>query len=336
MKVLVTGGTGNVGRTAVAYLLQQGYQVRVIGRRPNVTIEGAEYLQCDVNDFDRLLECTKGMEAIVHLAAIANPAFGPGQEIFRVNCAGTFNVFEAAARQGIKRVVTASSINALGFYFGVKSFPIEYFPIDEEHPTFTTDPYSFSKQIVEEIAAYYWRREGISSICLRLPAVYEAEEGNWIVEAIAYAAQAVRELCALPEEERQKRAQEISKACERWRKERISEQPWDKVRAYYETPEALLIFARSNFWASIDARDAAQAIEKGLSASYEGSHPLYINDSHNFTGLESEFLLRTFFPQVRGRKHPLCGDEALVSITKARALIGFEPAYPFVQLQGQS
>jgi nucleoside-diphosphate-sugar epimerase len=68
-------------------------------------------------------------------------------------------------------VIPASSINALGYYFGKVQFPILYFPVDEEHPTFTTDSYSFSKQIVEQIAAYYHRREGIDSVCLRLPAV---------------------------------------------------------------------------------------------------------------------------------------------------------------------
>ena len=50
---------------------------------------------------------------------------------------------------------------------------VEYFPIDEQHPTFTTDSYSFSKQVMEEIGAYFWRREGISSVLLRLPGVYE-------------------------------------------------------------------------------------------------------------------------------------------------------------------
>ncbi len=57
-------------------------------------------------------------------------------------------------------MVTASSINALGFNFGIKSFPIQYFPLDEAHPSFTTDAYSFSKQIIEEVAAYYWRQGG--------------------------------------------------------------------------------------------------------------------------------------------------------------------------------
>ena len=52
------------------------------------------------------------------------------------------------------------------------------FPIDEDHPTYTTDPYSFSKQVIEDIGAYFWRREGISSVFLRFPAVYDMDEGK--------------------------------------------------------------------------------------------------------------------------------------------------------------
>ena len=48
-------------------------------------------------------------------------------------------------------------------------FDIEYFPIDEAHPDFTTDAYSFSKRILEETAAYFWRREAISGVQLRFP-----------------------------------------------------------------------------------------------------------------------------------------------------------------------
>jgi nucleoside-diphosphate-sugar epimerase len=94
------------------------------------------------------------------------------------------------------------------------------------------------------------------------------------------------------------------------------------------------MFGRSNFWASVDARDSAQAIEKGLLADCEGSFALFINDSHNFAGVETEALARIFFPEVQARKRPLQGTESLVSIDKARALLGFEPAYSIREWQG--
>lgn len=59
-------------------------------------------------------------------------------------------------------------------------------------------------------------------------------------------------------------------------------------RAMRQDPDLCLLvggFGYSNFWASIDARDAAQALEKGLTADYQGSHPLFVNDSENAAGI---------------------------------------------------
>jgi nucleoside-diphosphate-sugar epimerase len=291
-----------------------------------MVIEGAAYYPGDVTDYAQVRQAVEGMEAIVHLAAVRHPSLAPGQEIFRVNGTGTFNIYQAAAEVGIRRVVCASSINALGYNFGIKDSPLLYFPMDEEHPTYTTDPYSFSKQVVEEIAAYFHRREGISGILLRLPAVYEVQgEASWIQAALAGIRAAYDALLSLPETTRRQRVKGIIAKFEAMRAGRVWEFPTDGD--IYQDPEAMLAFGRSNFWASIDARDSAQAIEKALLADYEGSHPLFINDSHNFIGIESRLLAETFFPEVTTWKHPVRGTESLVGIAKARQLIGFEPEY---------
>jgi nucleoside-diphosphate-sugar epimerase len=333
MRILVTGGTGNVGRTAVARLVRNGHQVRVIGRRAEVNVEGAEYRVCDTTDFESLREQVRGMEGIVHLAAIPWPGGGAGQEIFDVNCRGTFNVFQAAADKGIAKISCASSINALGYNYGVTSFPLQYFPIDEEHPTCTTDAYSFSKQVTEAIADYFWRRDGISSVNLRLPGVYEvrAERLGWIKQRRARFREAFHELMALPGTERQKRVRRAIDRFDAGRRERWTPMSHEEMRARWRAlrndPDMLLLGGRTDFWASIHAEDAAQALEQGLLAEYRGSHPLFVNDSHNSTGISSETLARVFFPDVTERTHPLIGTESLVSIDKARRLIGFEPEY---------
>jgi nucleoside-diphosphate-sugar epimerase len=99
MKTLLTGSTGRVGRQTVARLVRNGHRVRVIGRKPESAVIGAEYVSCDVSDYPKLRELTRGMEGVVHLAALAHPTAGPGQEIFRISCAGTFNVYHAAAEE---------------------------------------------------------------------------------------------------------------------------------------------------------------------------------------------------------------------------------------------
>jgi nucleoside-diphosphate-sugar epimerase len=301
--------------------------VRVLGRRTGITIEGAQYHSCDITDFACLRQQMQDVDAVVHLAAIIHPSMAPGQEIFRVNGTGTYNVYQAAAEEGVKRIVCASSINALGYNFGIVDFPLRYFPLDEEHPTYTTDPYSFSKQIMEATAAYFWRREGISSVCLRLPAVYEVtlEAHSVLREFVVNSQRAYAELMALAPAAQAARAREIAACYERMRVARAWERP---SRDYgMHEPDAPLMFGRSNFWTSIDARDSAQAIEKGLTADMAGSFALFINDSHNFAGVETETLARVFFPEVQERKRPLKGTESLVSIDKARALLGFEPAH---------
>jgi hypothetical protein len=66
-----------------------------------------------------------------------------------------------------------------------------------------------------------------------------------------------------------------------------------------------------------------------LTASYEGSHPLHVHDPDNWSGIESETLARLFYPEVAARKRPLVGTETLISIERARRLIGFEPEHPY-------
>jgi hypothetical protein len=351
MNILVTGGAGKIGHVAVQQLLAHGHDVLVLGRRPDAdldaarraAIEGADYRQVDVTDYAALRPHLNGMDAVVHLAALTHPGAGPGHRIFHINAAGSFNVYQAAADAGIKRVVSASSINALGFNFGVKPSTIRYLPIDEEHPNVTTDAYSFCKEVLEQTVAYFWRRDGISGVCLRFPFVYVVGErsprsAQWQARLKLYRTQtkqAFEALSAMPEAERKAHLLQLVADYDATREERPHERPREERHggdARMSSPDDLplgasLIRSRTNFWTSLDARDAAQSIEKGLLAEYEGSHPLYVNAAHNSLGLPSALLAAYAFPEVTEFKQPLQGTETLVSIDRARALIGFEPEY---------
>lgn len=139
----------------------------------------------------------------------------------------------------------------------------------------------------------------------------------------------------MPPDERESRVRAFIERHDALRAERIAERPWEEQRRYFEQlraegpppPEALLCWGRTDFWASLHVLNAAQAIEKGITAEYEGSHALFVNDSHNSVGVPSEKLAAYCFPEVRLWKRPLVGTETLVSIDKARALIGFEPEH---------
>src|SRR5262245_61467082 len=151
MRVLVTGGAGLIGKATTELLVRHGWDVRVIDTASSVNIPGAEYVTCDILDYSEVRTQMRGCQAVVHLAAIPRPALATADKVFSVNTSGTFNVFEAAAAEGIRRIAQASSINALGVSFSLTDIITEYFPMDEEHPAYTTDPYSLSKQFVEEI-----------------------------------------------------------------------------------------------------------------------------------------------------------------------------------------
>jgi hypothetical protein len=90
----------------------------------------------------------------------------------------------------------------------------------------------------------------------------------------------------------------------------------------------LISFGYTDFWAMIDDEDSAQALEKGVTADYTGSHPLFMAGAVNMAHLEAETLARIFYPEA-ARKRPLVGCEPLVSFDKARQLLGYEPEFSY-------
>lgn len=330
MKVLVTGGTGRIGSETVRQLLALGHEVRVIDLAENADIAGADYAQCDILDTDALLPQMQGCEAVVHMAAIPSPANHPGPQVFNINVSGSFNVFEAAAQSGIRRVVQASSINALGCAWGTSEMDLRYFPVDEAHPTYTTDAYSLSKQLVEDIGDYYCRRDGIGSVALRFPAVWLPE---WIPGMQARFAEARQHLDAFlqePDALRKERLAEARQGVLEFRALRAREYPQAANAWEFGQDDWLLrsyAVDRFNFWAYIHVEDAARSIIRGLVADYEGSHALFINAARNWLNYDTETLLRLFFPDVTERSRPLPGAESLVSTDKAKTLIGFAPEF---------
>lgn len=332
MKILVTGGAGNVGQGVVARLVKSGHDVRVVDWKIHERKAGAEYIECDITNFNALRELVRGMDTIVHLAAFPYPAAAPSAEMFRVNCGGTYNVFEAASVEGIKRVVFASSINALGYNFGVVGFPIEYFPVDEEHRTFTTDPYSFSKETTESIGRYYWRRDGISSTCLRMPFVYTITDQmtRWTRMFVEGGQRFLQAYLNLPPEEQKGQIERMKAGLAEKRAARVWEKPfegrWDENDVVLD-PSMMAFFGYTDFWSIISVEDTAQAFEKSILGEFEGSHPLYLSERENVAGIESETLLSIFYPEVSGRRRPLPGRSSLLSYERARNLIGYEPEY---------
>ena len=179
MKIVVTGGSGKVGRAVVRELLERGHDVLNVDlRAPDRATGAAEapFLPADLTDFGQTLEALSGAElmsatdAVVHLAAIPSPTHATPDVVFSTNIRSTHTVFAAAVRLGLKRVVWASSETTLGTPFPT---PPDYAPIDESHPLRPESSYALSKVLGEEMARQFSRWSGIPFIGLRFSNVME-------------------------------------------------------------------------------------------------------------------------------------------------------------------
>jgi len=324
-----------VGRAVVERLLQDGWDVRVLDRQATGEFAEVDYQVCEITNYDAVREQVRGCQAIVHLAAIAAPVVA-GPELFPINVTGTYNVFEAAASEGISRIVQASSINAFGCFWGTTDMVVNYFPLDEEHPTHTTDVYSFSKELVEDIGAYYWRRAGISSLAFRFPGVWSRTriDSPEVRQQRAQTNELIAEFAAQPEATRRARIDALHAATLAFRAAKHMEYPLVQGGIQREGVSddplwPLYALERFNFWAYVDERDAAQSVAKGLTADFTGAHPLFINASNNSLAYDAASLVKLFFPPETELRQPLSGPASLVSIAKAKTLIGYEPMYSF-------
>lgn len=168
MRIAVTGGNGDMGRSLIPYLLEQNHSVVSLDRAlPAARMSGAKFLIADTRDFGQLIASISGCDALIHLAAIRSPIDHPDPVVYADNTVSSYNALSAASALGIKRVCMASSINAIGGAFS-RSPRYDYFPLDERHPTYTEDPYSLSKWVLEQQGDAFARRyEWMSIASLR-------------------------------------------------------------------------------------------------------------------------------------------------------------------------
>ncbi|MFZ4619489.1 MAG: NAD-dependent epimerase/dehydratase family protein [Bacteroidota bacterium] len=174
MNILVTGGSGSVGKYIVDELLAHGHTVGVLDlnkpKQSSVVFHSVSVLI--LSDVEQAM---KGYDAVIHCAGIPHPLNDPAEKVFNVNVNGTFNVLEAAARNGIRKVVFTSSESTLGFAFMANRMTPLFIPIDESHPMRPQDPYGLSKVNGEQICRTYSAKYGIRTVCLREPWIWVPE-----------------------------------------------------------------------------------------------------------------------------------------------------------------
>ena len=178
MKIAVTGGSGKLGKSVVRRLGEAGHEVlnldRAGERSPGLVL-------VDLKDYGQVVDAILGIDdrhagfdAVVHMGAIPAPGILPDAAIFHNNMLATYNVFQAARRAGIKKLVYASSETVLGLPFDIDP---PYIPVDEEYPTRPESTYSLVKHLEEQMAMQLTRWDPQLSItALRFSNVMDPED----------------------------------------------------------------------------------------------------------------------------------------------------------------
>jgi UDP-glucose 4-epimerase len=178
--VLVTGGGGFVGAPTVRALLAEGAKVRVLDAVESDRLTGVdcEVRIGDISDIDVVTAACEGIELVVHLAVLPlNQANLDPSLAFDTNVRGSFNVFDAAGKTGVSRVVYSSASSAYG--------ATDAYPIVEDQPLRPNAFYPASKAAAEMLLRGLAGLYGYSFIILRYMNVYGPGQTAGVVPAVA-------------------------------------------------------------------------------------------------------------------------------------------------------
>jgi len=153
--VLITGATGDVG-THLARELAGKYKLRLSDKRP---LKARNFVKADISRMSEALKITKGVDAIVHLGGYS--VEGPWEAILQANIIGCYNVFEAARRNGVKRIVFPTSNHATGFYRRDQTIDHRVYPSPDSR-------YGVSKVFGEALGSLYADKYGMEFLMVRI------------------------------------------------------------------------------------------------------------------------------------------------------------------------
>lgn len=274
MRIALTGSSGKLGTVVARELRAAGHDVIGLDVRGE---RGPGFVQVELTDYGQVIDALAGVndqhdgiDALVHLGAIPAPGIRADVATFHNNMTSTFNVFWAAVRLGIQRIVYASSETVLGLPFDIDP---PYIPVDEEYAPRPESVYSLVKVLEERLATELvrWHPE-LSITALRFSNVMVPED--------------------------------------------YAEFPFDadaRTRKW-------------NLWGYIDARDGAQAVQRALENAPAGFDTFIIAAADTVMTRPNAELVAELFPDVETRID-MSGTETLLSIDKARRLLGYDPQH---------
>jgi nucleoside-diphosphate-sugar epimerase len=276
-RVVVTGGSGKLGRAVIEELVEHGYEVTNLDLVPPLQPR-CPFTRIDFTDYGQTYQALTAIDsrhdrvdAVVHLAAIPGPGVAANATTFANNITASYNVFAAARAAGITNVVWASSETLLGLPFET---PPPYLPVDEEYAARPETSYSLAKHLDEQMAIQFcrWNPE-LKMVGLRFSNVMEPAD-----------------------------------------------------YANFPSFDADPSLRSWNAWSYIDARDGAQAVRLALEYPGTGVEVFIIANADTVMTQPTAALAAQVYPDVPVTK-TLGTNETLLSIDKARRLLGYEPRH---------
>lgn len=173
--VLFTGGAGFIGMHVIPLLMERGYEIRLFDamthRANRADVEALaetgqlELIENDVRYGGAVQRAVRGCDSVIHFATVSiNKSIADPDESIDINMVGNHNVIAAAANEGVRRLVYASSASVYGDPTSL--------PMSEDSPLDPLTPYCISKLSGEQLCGFYERQHGLSWSALRFFNVY--------------------------------------------------------------------------------------------------------------------------------------------------------------------
>jgi nucleoside-diphosphate-sugar epimerase len=197
MRVLVTGASGRLGPYVVRDLLEHGYEVVMMSRsKPLDEFDDLTWVQGDLRNYEACKRAVDGVDAVQHIGAMAWPSDHPNSRgraeergipfdaTMMTNVMGTYYLIQAAVEAGVGTFVMAGSNCAIGIGSRIsgRPFPVQYLPMDEEHPVFCEDSYAWTKFAGEELLRFYSDAYGIRTHVTRLAGIRQPDGRKQMAE----------------------------------------------------------------------------------------------------------------------------------------------------------
>jgi uronate dehydrogenase len=176
-KIVLTGAAGSLGsylREPLSKMADELVSNDLADNLGNL-LANETYVSADLSDLPAMIELLKDADMVVHFGAIGDEA--PFDDILQSNIVGAYNIWEAAYQNGVRRVVYASSIHAVGMHKKT-----DFIGTDAPHRPDTY--YGLAKCFAEDLASLYWDKRGVESVCMRILSASQVTNpravGSWL------------------------------------------------------------------------------------------------------------------------------------------------------------